>query len=158
LLTLDYETPVGTFCHRQRDFRQAVSVAAVCAREMGMALTFGTVVCQLVMLRSFVQHGLMNKPNLKQAFKGSVNRDLIEVLFTGEPGDLFLAQRLSHFDQYLEYGHSAPGAVKLYRLEHAACLRVQICPGHCSLQFAVCVSHGMIISLSDGGVGFLPLP
>jgi len=118
---------------------------------------FGTVICQFVMLRSFVQHGLVNKSNMQQAFESSVNRDLIELLFAGEPGDLFLAHRLSRFDQHFEYGHSAPGAVELCRLEHAACLRVQICPGHCSLQFAVCVNHGTIISLSDGGVEFLPL-
>lgn len=118
----------------------------------------GTVVCQFVMLRSFVQHGLMNKSDLQQALESSVNCDLVEVLFAGEPGDLFLAQRLSRFDQDFEYGHSAPGAVKPGRLEHSACLGVQIRLGHCSLQFAVSVSHGTTIPLSDGDVGFLLPP
>jgi len=134
LLATNDESFMWAFCHRQRDFHQAVRVAAVRAREMGMALVLGTVICQLVVLRPFVQKGLMDEPDLKQPFESSVNCDFVEMLFAGEPGDFFLAQRLACLDQYFEYGHSAPGAVKLSRLEHLACLGVQVFPGHFLLQ------------------------
>jgi len=97
-----------------------MGVAAVCAGEMRMALSFGTVMGQLEVLSSFIQQNLMDQADLNQAIEGSINCDLVEVSFAGLVSDLFLAQRRARLNQDFEYRYSSLRTVEFRLSQHIA--------------------------------------
>ena len=126
LLAVDDEAFVWAACHRERYFRQAGRVAAVCTGKMRMALALGAMVGQFEMPRSFLHKGPVYQPDPQQAFEGPVDCHFIEVFFARSPSDLVLAERPARFHQHFQYGRSAFSAVKLRRSQHLAGLRVQV--------------------------------
>ena len=113
---MDNKSFVRAFCHRQRYFRQAVRIAAVCAGEMGMALALCTVMGQFEMLGPFVCKDFVHEADGQQAFEGSVDCYLVEAFFSRSLSNLVLAERFARLHQHFEYRHSAGGTVKLRRL------------------------------------------
>jgi hypothetical protein len=126
LLAANDKAFVRAFCHRQQYLSQAGRIAAARTGKMRMALALGAVVGQFEMPGPLINKDLMHQPNTQQAFEGSVDCDLVEVIFSCSPGNLVLAERLARFHKHRKYGRSAGGAVKPGGLQHFACFYFQI--------------------------------
>jgi len=126
LLAVDDEAFVGAFGHGQRDFGQAVGVAAARAGKMRVALPLGAMMSQFVMPGPLVHENPVHEADLHQTHERSVNCHLVETAWARAMGNLILAQRFAGFEQDFQYGHSARRAVQLCRSEHCASLHVRV--------------------------------
>jgi len=78
LLTFDNISFVWTLYHRRSHLRQAVCAAAIRTGKMRVALSFGTVMRQLKMPRSFACKSLVHQPYIEQSFKRAIDADFVE--------------------------------------------------------------------------------
>ena len=103
-----------------------MSVAAVSARKMWMALMLGAVVGQFKMPGPLVHISFVHQPGSQQTIERSINCDFVESLSDYEAGYLILAKRLIGLHQDSQNVDSAARTVKIRGLQHFACFSFQI--------------------------------
>jgi len=100
LLAADDKAFVRAFYHRQYYPCQAGRLTAARTGKMRMALALSAVMGQFKMPGPFVNKYLMHQPDAQQAFEGSIDCDLVEVIFSRSPGNLVMAERFARLHKH----------------------------------------------------------
>ena len=95
LLAINDKAFVMSCRHGKRYIGQAMCAAAVCAREVSMALLFGASMCKLEVPSSLVYESLVNQACFDETFECSIDCNLVKVSFAGFCSNFFLTEGLS---------------------------------------------------------------